>query len=227
MRPLCILVTGDPVPRTIERRGGFAELIRETSGGSWSGDWRSFDVRTGDVPPDLSASSVTSREPWILSIEGYLAEAVQRALPVLGICFGHQLLGQALGGLVLKNPHGREMGTVQVELLESDPLLDHGDRPFMANMSHQDSVIELPPGARVLARTEREPYAALRFSPTAWGVQFHPEFDRGVVTDYVEARADALRSEGQDPDRILSDAQDTPGGRSVLKRFIEYALRDP
>ena len=234
MSPLCIVVAGDPVPKTIERRGGFAELIRETTGASWSGDWQSFDARSGEAPPDPnavaglivtgSASSVTSREPWIVAIEHYLAEAVRREVPVLGICFGHQLLGQALGGHVAKNPRGREMGTVELELLEADPLLDHGERPYLANMSHQDSVVELPPGASVLARSEREPYAALRFSRSAWGVQFHPEFDRGVVIDYVEARREALEAEGQNATQILGVTRDTPGGRSVLRRFVEQLL---
>jgi len=235
-RALCIVVAGDPVPRTVDRIGGFPDLIRRATGAVWSGPWQTVDARRGEQPPELarvaglivtgSASSVTSREPWMLATERYLAQAVSQSVPVLGICFGHQLLGQALGGLVSANPLGREMGTVELELLADDPLLDHAERPYLANMSHRDSVVELPAGARVLARTEREPHAAIRFADSAWGVQFHPEFDREVMTDYIETRFEMLLDEGQDAERIRNSARDTPGGGSVLKRFVEHALAE-
>lgn len=233
MLPLCVVVCGDPVPRTIEQRGGFADLIRSAAGETWPGPWLDFDARSGARAPDLdavaalivtgSASSVTSREPWILAAERYLAKAVERGLPVLGICFGHQLLGQALGGLVKKNPCGREMGSVELDVLDHDPLLGSGPR-LVVNMSHQDSVVELPPGARVLGRTSREPHAAVRFAETAWGLQFHPEFDGAVMTDYLDARAQLLTEEGQDVSALKSAARDTPAGAMVLKRFAGSVL---
>jgi GMP synthase (glutamine-hydrolysing) len=233
-RPLCIVVAGDPVPRTAERLGGFADLIRRATGSAWTGGWRLFDARSGARGPDPSsvaglivtgsASSVTSRDPWIVESERYLCTAVAESVPVLGICFGHQLLGQALGGRVERNPRGREMGTVELEVVAEDPLLDDRERPYLANMSHQDSVVELPDGARVLGRTEREPHAAVRFGETAWGVQFHPEFDREVMTEYIETRFQSLLDEGQDAAGIRSAARDAPGGGSVLRRFVEHAL---
>jgi GMP synthase (glutamine-hydrolysing) len=144
---------------------------------------------------------------------------------VLGICFGHQLLGQALGGRVDRNPFGREMGSVPVELVESEPLLGSDAGPFLANTTHVDSVVELPPGARVLARTEREPHAALRFAARVYGVQFHPEIDGEVMRHYLEARRDKLDAEGFDADALIAAARDTPAGAAVLARFASSLAR--
>jgi len=78
-------------------------------------------------------------------------------------------------------------------------------------------------GARVLAATEREPHAALRFAERAWGVQFHPEFDADVMRGYIEAREAALRAEGIEPATV--PAKDAPEAERVLRTFAQLALR--
>jgi len=226
VRPLCILVTGEPVAPVLATRGTFADLIRQGSRG-YPGPFRVVDVREQEPPPAAelaaivvsgSAASVTERAPWMLATERYLASAVESGAHVLGICFGHQLLGQALGGRVEKNPLGREMGTLTVEVLGADPLLSE-ERPFTVNATHVDSVTELPPGAQVLARTALDPHSVLRFGPRAWGVQFHPEFDAEVMRGYISARADLLTAEGSDPAALHDGARDALPGAEVLARF--------
>ena len=232
--PLCILVTGDPVPRTQTRVGGFANLVRAGLAGAWDGGFVEIDARTAEGLPDSSefaglvvtgsASSVTERAPWILRSEEYLARAVAQGHAVLGICFGHQLLGQALGGLVERNPRGREMGTVPFEILADDPLLDRSVTPPLAHATHVDSVTVLPPGVRVLASTALEPNAAVRFGERAWGVQFHPEFDEQVMREYIETRSALLAEEGRDPAAMLAGVGVARAGASVLRRFVAHAL---
>jgi GMP synthase (glutamine-hydrolysing) len=80
-------------------------------------------------------------------------------------------------------------------------------------------VLDLPPGAAVLADTDRDRCAAVRFAPRVWGVQFHPEMDADVVARYLVARADRLRAEGLDPDALLAACRDTPESAELLKRF--------
>jgi GMP synthase (glutamine-hydrolysing) len=232
--PLLILVTGDPVPRTQERAGGFASLVRAGVGNAWQGGFVEVDARSAERLPEPagfagvivtgSASSVTERAPWILRCEEYLAHAVEQAQPVLGICFGHQLLGQALGGLVERNPRGREMGTVELALVADDPLLEPGHPPALAHATHVDSVTVLPPGARILATTALEPHAAVRFGERAWGVQFHPEFDERVMTEYLETRSQILAAEGRDPSALLAAVRPAPAGTLVLRRFVAHGL---
>lgn len=226
--PLCILVTGDPLPKTQERSGGFASLIRAGLSGLWEHGFVEVDARETKLLPAAeevsgiivtgSASSVTERAPWMLRTEAYLAEAVRAGHPVLGICFGHQLLGQALGGSVERNPRGRELGTVRLTVLVDDPLLERGIEPALVHATHRDSVTRLPPSARLLATTELEPHAAVRFGERAWGVQFHPEFDERVLRDYVDGSAE---DEGEPTPEI----RPAEVGRLVLSRFIAHGLR--
>ncbi len=234
MRPLCIVVAGEPIAETHERRGNFARLLRETVGDRWAGAWLEVDPRTGEPLPGSgeiagviisgSPHSVTERTPWMLRTEAWLRELIQARTPTLGVCFGHQLLGQALGGRVDRNPNGREIGTVCLELRAADALLDQSTPPFLANMTHVDSVLELPPGSRILASSAKEPHAAVRFSESAWGVQFHPEIDREIVGHYASGRRQALEAEGIDADGVMRSADDAKCGAQVLPRFVEHAV---
>jgi GMP synthase (glutamine-hydrolysing) len=231
MRPLCVVVTGDPIESVRERGSDWRQLIREAVGDGWKGLWSSVDAREEPEFPDLSSvsalvvtgspSSVTERAAWMLRTEEYLRRAVSGKLPVFGICFGHQMLAQALGGRVEKNPLGREIGTVELRRIEADPLLAGEAEPYWVNMTHLDTVTLLPPGARILAQTELDRHAAVRFGEAVWGVQFHPEIDGGVLREYVSARSAPLLSEGLDPEAILGAARDTPAGAGVLRRFAE------
>jgi GMP synthase (glutamine-hydrolysing) len=95
--------------------------------------------------------------------------------PVLGICYGHQLLATALGGAVGKGAKG-EYGSATLEVLADDPLFSGTPRIQKVWMSHRDYVEKLPPGSLVLARTEDCEIAAFRLAGAGvYGVQFHPE----------------------------------------------------
>lgn len=201
----------------------------ERAAGQPALELREVDARLGDVPALTgfsgvlvtgSPASVLDREPWMRAAGERLRAAVEDGVPVLGVCFGHQLLADALGGVVERNPKGREIGTVALELLADDPLLDPEHRPFTVNMTHVDTVLEPPPGARVVARTALDPSAVVRFAEDAWGVQFHPELDSEVMALYVEGRSEQIAREGLDVAAIRAAIRDTVAGRDVLRRFL-------
>ena len=229
-RPIAILIAGDPIPSVKESRGSYADMIRSAGGGAGL-PFADFDIRARGVLPDPrafagivvtgSASSVPDREDWVMEGEAYLRRVVEARIPVFGICFGHQMLGQALGGKVERNPRGREIGTVEFRIVAGDPIFAAASAPFLANATHLDSVTKLPPGATVLATTEREPHAAVRFAEAAWGVQFHPEMDGAVIREYVKSRRATLAQEGLDPDALETTAMDGAAATSTLVRFFE------
>jgi len=141
----------------------------------------------------------------------------------LGICFGHQLLAQALGGNVERNPRGREIGTVRVKLLPEasrDALFLGLPSELEVNATHVDTVTRLPEGATLLASTSLERHAAYRVGESAWGVQFHPEIDGDVMRGYVRAREPVIREEGLPFDRIHDAITDGQHGPLLLRNFV-------
>jgi GMP synthase (glutamine-hydrolysing) len=228
---ILILAAGTTIPAIAERRGDYDRWIRETTGDAWAGSWAVHDVRTDAPLPGPrdadafvitgSSSSVTERAPWMLRAEALVRGIAQARVPLLGICFGHQMIAQALGGDVQKNPRGREIGTVRVDRLLDDPLFAGLPRSFHVNATHVDAVVELPPHAEVLATTPQDPAAAFRVGDRVKAVQFHPEFDADVMRGYLQARADRVREEGMDPEALLAAVHEGTRGRDILRGFAK------
>lgn len=174
-----------------------------------------------------SPAMVSDREPWSERTAGWLAEAVGAEVPVLGVCYGHQLLAHALGGEAGFHPGGRETGTHQVELLDTamdDPLFKGLPRQFPAQLTHRQSVLRLPDNAVLLGRNEFEAHQAFRVGPCAWGVQFHPEFSSEVMRAYLKVQAPDLEKEGLDADCLLTAVVDAPEASSLLDRFSQFVM---
>jgi GMP synthase (glutamine-hydrolysing) len=233
-RHLVILRCGDPAAPVLERRGPFSSWIAAPMRSAWDGEMVEIDVReTTPEKPLLRAAgivltgsshSVTERAPWMKATERLLAEAVERDVPVLGICFGHQILAQALGGTVEKNPRGREIGTIEIAVTGADPLFKGLGPTFSVNATHVDTVVARPPGATVFASSSLEPTAAFAVG-SARGVQFHPEFDGDIMRGYLDARRELLVGEGFDVDAMIAAATDAPAGAAILVNFVEYLAR--
>lgn len=230
MSRLLIVKTGETLP-DLRARGDFEDWITRGLGLA-PADVDVVAPAAGEAlpAPDAprgvvvtgSSAMVSAREPWSERTAGWLARAVGAGTPVLGICYGHQLLAHGLGGAVGPNPRGREIGTVEVRptrAARGDPLLRALGAGALAHTTHVESVLALPPGAVRLAENEADPHQAFAVGERAWGVQFHPEFDAAAIRGYLEARRDDLRREGLDPDALLARVRDTPTGPRLLSRF--------
>ncbi|MEX1309115.1 MAG: glutamine amidotransferase [Candidatus Sulfomarinibacteraceae bacterium] len=174
-----------------------------------------------------SAAMVSDREAWIGRTAEWLRAAVEAGVPVLGVCFGHQLLAHAFGGRVGPNPRGREIGTVGLTLTDSaaaDPLLAGLPERIDVHATHLESVLELPPGAELLASSALDPHQAFRLpGRRAWGLQFHPELTAAITRGYIEAKRRDMQREGLDPDRLLAEVRETRWGGDILARFARLA----
>jgi GMP synthase (glutamine-hydrolysing) len=181
---------------------------------------RSYDgmVITG------SPRSLVAPEPWMDDAAATVREAGDAGVPVLGVCFGHQLVGYAYGGQVRRNPNGWEVGTVEVELTDEGKrdALFAGLRPRLCvNQSHQDEVADLG-RARRLATGTRTSNQAIAVGDHVRGVQFHPEMDGVVVRRLIEHRRLVLSGDGETVDEMLARTVDTPDAEAVLRNFVRY-----
>jgi GMP synthase (glutamine-hydrolysing) len=233
---IVIVTTGEPIPAMLAQRGTFAAMIRDAIGGAWAGAYGELDARAGAFPDPYgvaafiltgSAANVPDREPWMLRTEAWLRDVVAAGAPTFGICFGHQILAQALGGEVIRNPRGREIGTVRIERRADDPLFDGVPSSFEANVTHVDTVGRLPEGAVSLARSDRDDHHAIRFTSACYGVQYHPEIDRGILLGYIEARREVLAAERFDVDALVASAAEADLARRTLHNFLRHVVPRP
>jgi GMP synthase (glutamine-hydrolysing) len=175
-----------------------------------------------------SPLSVTERAPWMLQLGDDLLRLGERGTPVLGVCFGHQLLGRAAGGEVVLNPRGREIGTVRVQLTEAgrrDPLFAWTEEDEIeVQATHVDAVDPLPAGATLLASNENCSAQAFRLSESVAGVQFHPELSAAAMRALILSRRGKLAAEGVDTDALAAAVRDVRAGE-VLRAFALQARK--
>lgn len=231
LKQITLIKTGGTIAEIKQKHGDFEDWF--ISGLGVSGI-QQVDVFRNQPLPALvetegivitgSAAMVSHREDWSEETARWLKQAVDAGVPVLGVCYGHQLLAHALGGKVGPNPNGRQIGTVLTKSLDSaasDPLLGHLPLQYSSQTSHLESVLELPPNAERLATSPLDDNFAIRFAENAWGVQYHPEFSGPVMSNYISFRSDALREEGLNPEQLLTKVTATEQALSVLKKFAE------
>lgn len=231
MKRIAVIKVGQTFESLKSREGDFQDWI--ISGmGIRREEARIIDVCDGDplpVYPEISGivitgshEMVTEHQIWSEKTADWLPEAVEGNIPILGICYGHQLLAHAMGGEVGDNPRGREFGTVEVKptpQAKTDSLLGGLPFPLRVHVCHTQSVLVLPPKAVLLASSMMDPHQAFAMGECAWGVQFHPEFNAHIGIHYIEAFRKELKEEGKDPDTLIETCDETPCGGRLLRRF--------
>ncbi len=169
--------------------------------------------------------------PWLAATKQLLAAAVRDRTPVLAICLGAQLLAAATGGRVARGDEGLEAGARLVAKRDAaweDELF--ADVPFTPTVVqwHEDAIVDLPPGAVLLASSSRYPHQAFRLGPRAWAVQFHLEVDAAMVRRWGAAPNDELVAKGIDPvalaERAVDELEEVEAcWRPVVERFAALA----
>lgn len=234
MKPILIIRTGRAPDNIRARHGDFPHWLR--LGAQLAPQrLRVVDVERGESLPPASevagalitgsAAMVTDRADWSERTAGWIRDAMDAELPLFGVCYGHQLMAHALGGRVDYLPGGREIGTLPIELLpaaQGDPLATALPAVFRAHTTHEQSVLEVPKGATVLARSARDPHHLLRYGKNAVSAQFHPEFNADVMRAYIQRKHDSMRREGFDPHHAYRQVAATPIARRLLKSFARH-----
>ncbi len=227
-----ILQAGDPPADVMQRFGSqglwFTQALQPLNADTLI--WR-VDQDPALPPADCadpivitgSWCMVTDRLDWSEALAAWIRLRLRNHLPLLGICYGHQLMAHALGGVVDYHPKGRELGCLPVTLAPQateHPLLSDLPAQFNALLTHQQSVLMVPDGVQVLAGSEHDPHQILRFGPAQWSAQFHPEFSGELLRYCIERNRAALEAEGCEVAALLAGVGDTPAARQLLWKFV-------
>jgi GMP synthase (glutamine-hydrolysing) len=233
-----IIKTGATFPNTAKQLGDFDAWTLNGLNLN-SGEVNVVDVIAGDDLPKAetcrgivitgSHAMVTDCLPWSKAIAAWIPSIIKAAVPLLGICYGHQLLAWALGGEVGFHPGGKEIGSVDIHLLPDsimDPLFCKLPSPFKAHTSHSQTVLSLPQDAVRLASNSFDPNQAFRVGSCAWGVQFHPEYNQKIMESYIFEQTGELETAGLDTSALTRTISDTPVAASILRHFAAIVGRE-
>jgi GMP synthase (glutamine-hydrolysing) len=231
VKPILIVKTGGTYPDMAARYGDFEDWFIARMDSSvapiqtvspFLGESLPQAAFFGGIIITGSHDMVTEKHPWSEKTADWVKQAVDAEVPLLGVCYGHQLLAHAMGGVVGDNPNGKAFGTVTIRLNQQgcqDRLFEGVPGTFAAHVCHSQCVLQLPDGATLLASSDTDPHHAFVIGRRAWGVQFHPEFGGQMLRRYIQRFADDLKAQGLDVERLLADIRETPQSEALLRRF--------
>jgi GMP synthase-like glutamine amidotransferase len=213
-----ILQTGDAPDALRPAHGNYPDLFQRllANQGFSFRTWRVLDMDFPASPHDADGWLITGSRfgayedhPFIPPLEAFIRAVHDAGVPMVGICFGHQIIAQALGGRVEKYSGGWSVGPTDY---------DFAGHPLRLNAWHQDQVTRRPPGATLCASSPFCENAALLYGDRIFTVQAHPEFHRDFAADMIDRRGRGLV-----PDPLLDAASarlDEPLDDARLARII-------
>lgn len=215
-----LLETGNPPGDLAETHGSYSAMFEALLGPEHS--YRVYDVQKGELPEDPgendayvitgSAAGVYDPLPWIEPLKAFLVQA-KGEQPMVGVCFGHQIMAEAFGGKVIKSDKGWGVGLQAYAVEAQEPWMDDAHHVAVPG-SHQDQIVALPPGARVLAGSAFTPYGILTYDDAkAISMQVHPEFSPDYAKALIETRRGARLTDEQADAAIASLSADNDRAR--------------
>ena len=198
MTRIAILKTGVPPPALVAEHGDYPAMFQALLGQDF--ETRAFDVVAGEWPDPVafdgviitgSASGVYEADAWIGALLDWIRSARGRTR-LVGICFGHQAMAQALGGRVEKSDKGWGVGLHRYQVVSSEPWMSPAAATVAIPASHQDQVVEKPAEARVWLRSDFTPFAGLAWGDDAISMQPHPEFTPEFTAALTGGRYDRI-----------------------------------
>lgn len=223
---LAILETGRPPGDLAQRFGDYPSMMVRMLGPGF--ETETLDVADGQLPSDPSAhdaylitgspAGVYDPLPWIAPLGEFIRSAKDSKM--VGICFGHQVMAEALGGHVEKSEKGWGVGLHRYAIRPAVPWMD-GAREIAVPVSHQDQVVVQPPATEVVASSDFTPYAALAWADRpAISFQFHPEFAPDYAKALIAERYDIV----PDPDDAIASL-DGPNDSARVADWIRRFLK--
>lgn len=220
---IALLETGKLAEEFVRDFGGYPEMFQEWLSPIIEPHWsfQSYLVVDGVFPDRVddhdaylitgSRHGVYEDHHWIPKLEAFIRDIALSKAALVGICFGHQIIAQALGGKVEKSVKGWGCGLHDYDLLEPPTWMGQSSARFSIPVSHQDQVVAPPPGAKVLGGNNFCPYGFLQVGENVLSMQCHPEMTRDFASRLIEWRRGshidhALADIGQASLRHESDA---------------------
>jgi GMP synthase-like glutamine amidotransferase len=221
---VAILETGRPPGKLADEFGDYPQMFADLLGPGF--EIESFDVQAGELPqaPAPHAYLITGSPagvydplPWIEPLQRFIRSAKDTRM--VGVCFGHQVMAEALGGHVEKSEKGWGAGLHRYTVVRSEPWIDSAGT-IAVPASHQDQVVIQPPNTEMVAASDFTPFAALAWTDRpAISFQFHPEFSAEFARALIEQRYDVV----PDPDRAIASLN-APNDNAVVGRWIRNFL---
>jgi GMP synthase-like glutamine amidotransferase len=222
---LAILETGRPPGDLAQRFGDYPKMFAEMLGPDFA--VQSFDVTAGDFPDPAahdamlitgSPAGVYEEHAWLAGLFDFIRAAKDSRM--VGICFGHQAMAEALGGHVEKSDKGWGTGLHRYTVTRPEPWLD-GAREIAAPASHQDQVVVQPPNTEITVSSDFTPYAGLAWTDRpAISFQFHPEFSPAFAKALIAERYDRVPN----PDAAIASL-DAPNDTARVAGWIMRFLK--
>lgn len=231
MKNILIIKCGETYPEIKTEYGDFEDWIIARSNLPTS-VFKIYNIAEGQIlrhPSEYisaiitgSHANVNQRHPWINQLKNWIVTAKYSNIPVLGVCFGHQIIAEALGGSAIQNPNGTMMGTTKIVLNKEgrfDSMFKNAGSSFETYSMHGFIVVKEPLGAKILANNDENSIIEAYRLDKIYGIQFHPEFTPEIMQEYIKIQ------KVKDSSKYKTKLKAEFKNQSIISNFLDISLK--